>query len=161
MRVKIPLVSLAAAVSLCVIASGAAGYLYAVRSTEPQLTAVTVTACGVPASTSGFTIPMQLLATAVPPLPVTIGPFTIPGIEGGVSLQFDPTIDGRSAELPQIEGVIRLPLIFGRAAAHPSRITLICRDGHVATVHYRLGTRERATFRVIDMAPGSGPRERR
>ncbi|WP_162913352.1 hypothetical protein [Rhodospirillaceae bacterium SYSU D60014] len=149
-----------AIVSLCSIASGAAGYLYGVRSTEPHLTVVTTTACGVPASTSSFAIPMQLLTATIPARPVTIGPVEVPGVVNSVSLRFDPTIDGRSTEVRQVENTIHLPLIFGRAAAHPNRIRLICRDGRVATVRYRLDVREQTTFRVIDSAPESGRRVR-
>ena len=152
---KARLASLAVIITLCSVAGGMAGYFIAARSTEPHLTLVTATACGVPASARGFAMPMQLLAASIPTLPVTVGPIEIPGIGRAISLRFDPTVDGRNTEVVHADGMIHLPLRFGHTATHPSRITLVCRNGRVATVQYALGTRERATFHVVTAAAGS------
>jgi hypothetical protein len=137
-------IALAAAVVV-----GAGSYWWAARAHTPPIVAISQTACGIPAVSASFGVPLATLRESAPRIGVSFGPIEAPQAGGPLRLMFDPAADGRGREVKLIGETLHLPVAFGRDDARPERITITCRDGQLANVRYQAGTRSSATFNVV------------
>lgn len=142
-------IKLAGYSAAAVVIGGAVGYYWSQSVHEPKIVQVTRTACGVPAGSGSFGVPLQTVLASSPQLPFGIGPFEAPDGGGLVRLVFDPDVDGRGREVRMVDGTLLLPTGFGRDNQMPQRITITCRDGAIASVRYQRDRRASATFNVL------------
>jgi hypothetical protein len=149
MKLDLEKMKLAAGVVAAVAVVGAGSYWWAASSHSPKIVTVSQTACGLPATAASFGVPLATLREASPTLPVSLGPIDAAQAGGLVTLKFDPKADGRGREVTLENGVLRLPVTFGRDDAVPERIVLTCRDGSFAQVRYQGGGRAASTFTVV------------
>jgi hypothetical protein len=153
----------AAAVVAVAIAAGA-GYWWSARVHSPPMVQVASTTCGVPAAMARFDLPLQTAVQAVGDRSIVIGPVDMPQGGGLVSLRFDRAIDGRGREVTMRDGILHLPVAFGRDSDMPERITLTCRDNRINSVRYQSARRTGSTFNVVHeeaaaMVPEVAPEE--
>lgn len=153
----------AAAVVAVAIAAGA-GYWWSARVHSPPMVQVASTTCGVPAATARFDLPLQTAVQAVGDRSIVIGPVDMPQGGGLVSLRFDRSVDGRGREVTLRDGILHLPVAFGRDNDMPERITLTCRDSRINSVRYQSARRTGSTFNVVHeeaaaMVPEVAPEE--
>lgn len=132
-----------------VVVGGAVGYYWSQSVHEPEIVEVVRTACGVPAASASFGVPLQTALQSGKKLPFGVGPFETADSGGLVRLVFDPAVDGRGREVRMIDGTLHLPTAFGRDSQTPERITITCRDGTIASVRYQRDRRSSTTFNVL------------
>ncbi len=132
-----------------VVVGGAAGYYWSQSVHEPEIVEVVRTACGVPAASASFGVPLRTAMESGKRLPFGVGPFETADSGGLVRLVFDPAVDGRGREVRMVDGTLHLPTAFGRDNQTPERITITCRDGAIASVRYQRDRRSSTTFNVL------------
>lgn len=137
-------------------AVGAAAWLHAAEANRPRLAEVTLAACGVPASSASFALPLATIAETAPGLAMRVGPIHAPGVRDRIYLEFDPLLDGLELQAAMAGDTIRLPFGFGRSGQLPERVAVDCRDGRIATVRYQAGG-GRALFHVVEGAAAADP----
>ena len=140
---------LAGYAALAVVVAGVGGYAWARSVHKPAIVEVSQTACGVPATTAAFGVPLQTALRSGGGVPFGLGPIEVPQGGGPIRLTFDPAADGKGREVRMVDGALHLPIAFGRDNRAPERITLTCRDGALASVRYQGRDRRGSTFNVI------------
>lgn len=125
--------------------SVAGTWLYSADAHSVRLAEVTTNGCG---TAAGFGLPLTLLGESAASLPVAIGPIPIDGLAAPLSLSFDPALSPVDRELTLRDGMLALPMAFGRTPAVPERVTLHCRDGAIVSVRYTGGRSAAASFNV-------------
>jgi len=139
----------AAYAAVAALLSGAGGYYWARSVHKPALVEVNRTACGLPLATTSVKVPLETTLAASGNLGFGLGPVEVPEGGGIISLRFDPTIDGNGKEIRLVDDVLNLPTRFGRDKRSPTRITISCRNGAVASVRYQGDRRSGTTFKVV------------
>lgn len=138
----------AAAVAAVAIV-GAGSYWYAASANKPAIATITQSACGLPATQASFGVPLHTIGTSAPNVAVRYGPIEAPQGGGIIHIAFDGKVDGRGREVELIGDTLHLPARFGRDNHVPERVSLVCRDGQIATVRYSGPSRSAATFNVV------------
>ena len=135
--------------AVAALLSGAGGYYWARSVHKPALVEVSRTACGLPLATTSLKVPLETALAASGNLGFGLGPLEIPDGGGVISLRFDPAIDVGSREVRLVDDVLHLPTGFGRDKRSPTRITISCRNGAIASVRYQGDRRTSTSFNVV------------
>lgn len=129
--------------------SGAGGYYWARSVHKPALVEVSRTACGLPLATTSLKVPLETTLAVSGNLGFGLGPLEVPDGGGVISLRFDPAIDGGNREVRLVDDVLHLPTGFGRDKQSPTRISISCRNGAIASVRYQGNRRASTSFSVV------------
>jgi hypothetical protein len=148
---------LAGVLALAVALGAGGGYAWARTVYMPEIVEIGSTACGVPASSPRFGVPLAAVLQVAGGVPFAIGPLEVPEGGGPVSLRFEPALGGERDSVRLTDATLHLPARFGHAHEVPRRITLHCRDGAIGSVRYQGADGASTVFNVVRKAGACDP----
>lgn len=140
---------IAAGLALAALSGVAGAALWDRHRPAPAQTTLMLSTCGLVRAPDPIALPLaELMAQAAAP-GLVLGPILHPGLDGPLSIRFDPLAPGASGPVrPHRDGgVLVLPVRRDRL---PEAIRLACRHGRVAEARYRHG----AEWTAMAVPPG-------